>query len=239
MILSKERGWISKWPKRAVFIYSGGMDSTIVMAKLLAEKKMELFPLFINRGQTNIEYERQSARFFEKCFSKKYKGLFHALSEITITIPPKEIKHNLKSYSKKFGYPLRNTVLQMVGVQYAISVSEKLKKRVSSVLCAQVDDDPFPHSKLIALRATTLDVCQGLGEWDWQITSPTIDPLLSKTKFGKTEMVQWANEHGLLVEKTRSCYSPDKDHCGKCLTCKRRQKAFFEAGITDKTKYSR
>ncbi|MEA3378881.1 MAG: hypothetical protein U9Q69_04545 [Nanoarchaeota archaeon] len=182
--LLKKRGWISHWPTKAVFIYSGGLDSTITMAKLINEKKIEIYPLFINRGQTNLKFEKKSVLFFEKYFLKRYKNLFHNITEIKINIPPKEIKDQLKFYTQKFGHPLRNTILQMIGAQYAISLSTPLK-RITTVFCAQVPDDPFPHSTLKSLRATTFDICQGLGEWDWQITSPNIDPILSSEQWDK------------------------------------------------------
>jgi len=236
-ILLRKRGWISKWPQSAVFIYSGGMDSTVTIAKLLEENRIEIFPLFINRGQSNVRYERQAAKFFEKYFRIHYRDLFHDLTEIAINVPPNEIKDQLRKYSTEFGYPLRNTILQMVGVQYAISLSQKSKRKINSVFCAQLDDDPFPHSKLVSLRATTIDVCQGLDEWDWQITSPNIDILLSKIKTGKKEMVQWAYEHNLPIEKTRSCYSNKKIHCGICSACRRRKEAFIHAGLPDITEY--
>ena len=238
-ILSDKRGWISKWPKRTVFIYSGGMDSTVTMAKLLEEKKMEIFPLFINRGQSNLKYEKKATEFFGRYFKAHYGNLFHDQTEIAVNIPPREIKDQLRAYSTKFGYPLRNNILQMVGVQYAISLSQTLGQDINSVLCAQLDDDPFPHSKLISLRATTVTVCQSLDEWDWQITSPNIDALLNKKKTGKKEMVQWAYEHDLPIEKTRSCYSKKEINCGACLTCRRRKQAFIDAGVPDPTKYQK
>lgn len=238
-ILLDKRNWVSRWPKRIVFIYSGGMDSTITMAKLLEEEKIEIFPLFINRGQSNLKYERRAAKFFERYFKNNYGNLFHDLTEIAVNVPPKEIKDQLRGYSTKHGYPLRNNILQMVGVQYAISLSQKLKRKINSVFCAQLGDDPFPHSKLISLRATTVNVCQSLNEWGWQVTSPNIDVLLDKARPGKKEMILWACEHHLPIEKTRSCYSNKEKHCGVCLTCRRRKEAYVVAGVLDTTEYQK
>lgn len=235
-ILLHKRGWISKWPRRAVFLYSGGMDSTITIARLLEEKGIEIFPLFVNRGQSNLKHEKQAAKFFEKYFKAHYRELFHNLIEISVNIPPSEIKDQLREYSTEFGYPLRNNILQMIGVQCAISLSQK-SKNINSVFCAQLDDDPFPHSKLISLRATTVDVCQGLNDWNWQITSPNIDTTLSKIKTSKEKMIRWAYAHNLPIEKTRSCYSSQESHCGVCLACKRRREAFADANVPDDTKY--
>lgn len=236
--LLKKRGWISRWPDKTVFIYSGGMDSTITIARLLEEKNIEVFPLFIDRGQSNEKYEKQSALFFSDLFSKKYPNLYHELHQIKINIPPVEIKDNLRLYSKEHGYPLRNTILQMIGVQYAISLLIG-GNEIKSVFCAQVSDDPFPHSTLGSLRINTINICNGLEEWDWQVTSPNIDLELTDELIGKTEMISWADKNNLPIEKTRSCYTSDPDHCGECLTCKRRKTAFRAAGVIDKTKYAK
>jgi len=236
-LLLKKRRWISRWPKKAVFLSSGGLDSTITINRLLEEKRVEIFPLFINRGQTNIKYELKSALYFEDYFTSKYKGLFHSLQKVKLGVPPKELKDNLRDFSKQYGYPLRNTILQEIGVQYAASLRSK-GIDVRSIFCAQVPDDPFPHSSLESLRATTYCVCQNMGEWDWQITSPNIDPYLYPVPSFKVEMIQWAAEHKLPMEKTRSCYTPNENACGVCLTCKRRKEAFFIAKIKDPTIYT-
>lgn len=235
--LFKKRGWVSRWPEKTVFIYSGGMDSTTTIARLLEEKNIEVFPLFIDRGQSNGKYEKQSALFFDDLFCKKYPNLYHKLFQIKINIPPAEIKDNLRPYSKEHGYPLRNTMLQMVGVQYAISLLAE-SVVIKSVFCAQVFDDPFPHSTLSSIRVNTINICNGLEEWDWQITSPNIDPELTNKPIGKMDMITWADKHNLPIEMTRSCYTSGPYPCGKCLTCRRRKEAFTKAGITDKTKYA-
>lgn len=234
--LKNKRGWISQWPQKVVFIYSGGMDSTITIAKLLTERKIEIFPLFINRGQTNLVHERKSVQFFNKFFKEKYDGFYHDYFEINVNIPPVEIKEKLKPYTEKHGHPLRNTILQMVGVQYAISLLSS-GHEIKSVFCAQVPDDPFPHSTLTSLRVNTINICNGLDEWDWQITSPNIDPILSKEQLFKIDMVKWADNNGIPLERTRSCYTPDPKPCGVCLTCRRRREAFKLAGVTDRTVY--
>ncbi|MBN1168554.1 7-cyano-7-deazaguanine synthase [Candidatus Woesebacteria bacterium] len=234
-ILVTKRGWVSHWPQKAVFIFSGGMDSTSTIARLLSEKKIELFPLFVNRGQTNLEYERKSVIFFNEFFKKEHPDLYHDYFELETDVPPSHIKESLKLYTKKHGHPLRNTILQMLGVQYAISLFSK-KCEIKTVFCAQVPDDPFPHSTLTSLRANTVNVCENLGEWDWQVTSPNMDPLLSED-YGKTEMIRWCSKNNIPLDKTRSCYSEKPMHCGVCLTCTRRKEAFKIAKVEDKTSY--
>lgn len=62
-------------------------------------------------------------------------------------------------------------------------------------------------------------------------------PLLSLSKAG---IVQAAAAQGLDMGLTWSCYDPTPDgkHCGRCDSCRLRQKGFAEAGIADPTIYA-
>jgi 7-cyano-7-deazaguanine synthase len=62
-------------------------------------------------------------------------------------------------------------------------------------------------------------------------------PLLALTKAG---IVQAAAAEGLDMGMTWSCYDPTEDgkHCGRCDSCRLRQKGFSEAGVADPTIYS-
>lgn len=62
-------------------------------------------------------------------------------------------------------------------------------------------------------------------------------PLLNLSKSG---IVQAAAAAGLDMGLTWSCYDPTADgkHCGKCDSCRLRQKGFAEAGVPDPTAYS-
>ncbi len=62
-------------------------------------------------------------------------------------------------------------------------------------------------------------------------------PLLALSKAG---IVQLAAREGLDMGLTWSCYDPTPDglHCGRCDSCRLRQKGFAEAGIADPTGYA-
>lgn len=62
-------------------------------------------------------------------------------------------------------------------------------------------------------------------------------PLLHLSKAG---IVQAAVENGLDIGLTWSCYDPTPDgrHCGRCDSCRLRQKGFAEANVPDPTIYA-
>lgn len=244
-LLINNRGFVSKIPdnKKIVMIISGGLDSIVTAARLMEDYGLEIFPIHIQRGQKNKKYEKKSVMFFTKYFQKKYGNKFHNPQIINSNIPPLEFKDLLFSYNKNNGYPVRDTLMLLLGVQYAVAISEKFNTKIRTVYSANVFDDPFAHCSLVSLRADTLCTCINLDDWQWQISSPNVDPfLLKKTKnFDKTEEIIWASKHKIPIEKTVSCYqigkNTDNMSCGFCKACIRRKEAFKKAQIKDFTKY--
>lgn len=243
-ILLDGRGFVSKRPKSkcVVMIVSGGLDSVITSARLIEDYELELFPLHIHRGQTNTNAENKSVDYFTKFFQKKYgENRFHTPMKISVNVPPYEFKQDLIPYTKEKGHPMRDPTMQLLGVQYAVAASQKYSKDIRTVYCAIVPEDYFPHSTLQGLRVNTLNACVNMGDWEWQISSPNIDPFLSSEPFGKVQEIEWAMKHGIPVGKTISCNNASEKTsylaCGNCTSCSRRSEAFTNAGFTDPTRY--
>lgn len=92
-ILVMRRCKVVKFPEPGtpvVVIHSGGMDSTANMAILTEEFGLKIYPLFINRGQTNLKWEKKSVNFFDDFFQKKYGDLYNKSFEIKLNIPPEK-----------------------------------------------------------------------------------------------------------------------------------------------------
>lgn len=240
-ILMDKRGYVSRWPKDkvTVLILSGGLDSVIMAARLM-DMGFTIYPLHIERGQTNFRAERASIERFTKIFNRRFPGKFKATTYIKLNIPPTEFKPDLAEYTKKSGHPLRDTMLQMAAVQFAVSLRSR-NILVKTVFCAVMPEDYFPHSNLTSIRATNVAVCQNTGDWDWLISSPNIDKYLEKEPITKPKEIEWAENHGIPIEYTVSCNdaSPDTDNlnCGNCSSCARRKEAFINAGVDDRTQY--
>ena len=243
-ILKAKRGYVCRWPKEktAVMIVSGGLDSTITSARLIEDYGLELFPLHIQRGQTNAVAEEKSVNYFTRYFQNKYgKDKYHKPMHISVNVPPKEFKPDLLPYTKLKGHPMRDPIMHLLGVEYAVAASLISEKKIKTVLCAIVPEDYFPHSTLEGLRATTLSICLNMGDWEWQVTSPNIDPWLSKQMFNKNDEIVWGMKRKMPLGETISCNDASLKTsylaCGSCLSCDRRKAAFKKAGFDDPTIY--
>lgn len=186
--------------------------------------------------------EKKSALYFNDFFIKKFPKKYNNIFEVNVDIPLKNLKNDLQNYMHNNGYPLRDTLLEMMAVQYAVALSEKTNSHIKTIFSANVIDDPFPHCALQAMRSTTINVCENLNDWEWQITSPNIDKNISKSTFTKVDEIKFCYSNDIPIEKSISCYKPKFInnkiyHCGECLACMRRKKAFNDAKIEDKTLY--
>jgi 7-cyano-7-deazaguanine synthase in queuosine biosynthesis len=247
-IFKLRRCKIIKFPGQGtpvVVVHSGGMDSTINMAILMEEFGLKIYPLFINRGQTNLKWEKASVDFFDDYFSKKYPELYNKSFEIKINIPPDEYKDELRAtrdlqdnlqMRTRIAFPSRNPAMILMAAEYAYSMQSK-GIFPKTIFTSFMNDDPPRHSTLTAIRMMNLITCQIMGDYNWQIISIPLERELDNY-YGKDYYLNWAVEHNLPIEKTRSCYRDQPEHCGTCFpACQNRKAAFKRAGILDKTIY--
>ena len=238
-LLLEKRGWISKLPesKKCVMLISGGYDSIMTSARLIKDYKMELYPIYIDRGSRNREGELASIKFFEKYFQKTFgKNSFHKTFIPNISVPPKEIKEQLQEYAKVHRYPMRDFIMQMFAVQYAASLGEDVRTICNGVISTD------SIASVTINRINTLAICEMTKEPEWNILSLNIDPEISKKSFCKNDEIKWAHENSIPDEATMTSWTPIKKngvlyHCGECYACAERKNGFKNAGFVDKTKY--
>lgn len=197
-LLKANRGYVSKRPTEAVFLFSGGLDSTIIMAYCMEEWETTVHPLFVNRGQRNLVDERGAVEFFDDYFKANYLDTYNRVEQLDLEIPPHPIKDGLKGDRKKEkGYPMRDAVLQNYAIQYATSIG------VTTVLLGYIPEKSWPDGRLVSHRAQTLSACINMGdEWEWQITSPMVDPKLETELKTKDDLLKYAVENDIPYRKT-------------------------------------
>lgn len=247
-ILLFRRGYTFKLPEPGSSVVagvSGGLDSVINLAVLMEELEFKVYPFFINRGQTNYKWEKESIQFFNNYYKKRYPKLYNDCLEIKLNTPANEYKEFLRETKdlkdnpflrSTVAYPARNPIIALTGMEYAYSLQSQ-KKYIKTIFTTHTADDPVLHSSLTVLRTDNLLMCQITDDYNWLFTSIPMEVEL-QNYYGKSRYVKWGSENGIPLEYTRSCYKDETNHCGVCApACVNRRKAFEEAGVEDFTKY--
>ena len=238
-VLNNARGYVFRIPQNqpVVALVSGGLDSAVAVDKIIREWGVHVYPIFIRRKARAEKYEEKAFDELVNFYMKKHPKNFKQSYKISAVIPPLELKSYFKkSTLKSIGYPLRDANLQNVGVQYAYALNEKYRLNIKTVLIAMSPDETFPHCSILALRAQTLTACIDTNDWEWQISSPFIEPVSGK-QMRKKDIMLWAVKYGIPLGATRSCVSGFKYPDGTCQECLWRLKAFQGAGVRDPLHY--
>ncbi len=246
-IFRKKRGYVAKMPKEGSSVticVSGGIDSICQLFILINEFKLEVYPCFLKRKQTNFKEEIKAVKFFDKLFLKKFPSLYHKTKIVNIETPPKDYKDLLRATKelqdnpllrRDISYPARNPIIYLTAMEYAYSLQSK-KINIKTIFGAFPNSDYLYHSSLTALRSLNLLICHITHDWDWQVISIPIEKEFDNC-YDKEVYIKYCCENDLPLEKTRSCPKGGKIHCGECIACWDRRNAFKKAKIEDKTKY--
>lgn len=216
--------------KIVVPIYSGGLDSTVLLY-LLLQKGAELKPLAVNYGQRHgreIEAaEDFCARLGLDLEVADLSGIRHLLAGSSQTSPDVAVPegHYAEESMKQTVVPNRNMIMLSVAAGYAISLGAP----AVAYGAHNGDHAIYPDCRNVFGSAmdTVLQLC------DWQpvrLWRPFVDAT-------KADIVALGESLGVPMHLTWSCYQGGLRHCGKCGTCVERREAFQLAGVTDLTPY--
>lgn len=104
-ILKDKRGYVVKMPRKGesvVACLSGGQDSVANTGILLKEFGLNVYPFFINRGQSNYKHEKKAVDYFNRFYKNKFPKLYHNYKEITAMTPGAEYKDLLRKTIKEW-----------------------------------------------------------------------------------------------------------------------------------------
>lgn len=101
---------------------------------------------------------------------------------------------------------------------------------ISSIEIGVLKSNPFHDSSKVFFKRMSQVLSLGL-ETELEITAPF-------HKLKKEDVILLGKK--LVLDATFSCINPKGyEHCGDCNKCMERKKAFFSAGVLDKTKYKK
>jgi len=241
-ILQKERGYVSRIPEGepVIALYSGGMDSTVMINKVIEEWDVDVFPFFVKRGARAEAYEETAFDYFEEFYQSRFPRKMCKGAKLEMEIPPSQFKRYFPTeLSLTVGHPLRNSTMANLAVMYAVALNGELGTDIKTILVASVrDDNTEPELGPLSLRSNTLNTCIQMGDWSWQVISPFTDLKLVEKPLEKVDLLRYAISNAIPLEKTRTCFSADELADGSCFACEKRLRAFELAGIEDPAEYN-
>lgn len=222
--------------KKAVCVFSGGLDSTAT-ASYLKHKGYQLYLLSFDYGQrarNELYIGKELAsilkaeyKMLDITFMKELYGNSNLLTNDDGEIP--------SMFNYNIVVPIRNAVFLTIASAYAFSIKADIV-----AYGAHLDDEPnYPDCR--KSFAKTLEHALNLAEEDGintnirnkiEIWSPAVEGL------SKRDLVRLGYKLlGDNIFRTWSCYNNLSLHCGRCESCMNRMKAFKDAGIKDQTIY--
>lgn len=218
---------------KTIICFSGGLDSTVLLAALRAEKH-EVKCLSVNYGQRHVK-ELEAAKMITSYYGIEHrvadlsslKPLLAGSSQTSDSMPVPE-GHYTAENMKQTVVPNRNMLLLAVAGAWAASL------KYNNVAYAAHGGDhaiyPDCRPEFTEAMRDALRIC------DWQPIK-LLRPFLFPKPLSKGEVVKIGFDLGAPLISTWSCYKGEELHCGKCGTCVERKEAFQQAGVSDPTHY--
>ena len=217
--------------KKAVCLFSGGMDSAVCLYAARNEG-YEVTALSFDYGQRH-EKEVEAAHSLTQAlripqhvirFKLPWKG--SALLERDGKIPESRDPDKMPKAIPSTYVPTRNSIF----LSFAFSCAEAEKAEAIFFGANAIDYSGYPDCRPEYLEAFAKAMTQGTkagaeGE-RIEIKAPLI-------RFTKKDIVLLGVKLGVPFEKTWSCYAGGDKPCGVCDSCILRAKGFREAGIPD------
>lgn len=224
--------------KKAVVLYSGGLDSTTCMAIARAEGFAPYAMSFAYGQRHTIELDK----------ARRYAPLMGAVEHQLVEIDLRRIggsaltsalgvpKEGVQEGEIPVTYvPARNTIF----LSFALGWAEVLGAFDIYIGVNALDYSGYPDCRpeyiaafeTLANLATRAGV-EGSGRY--RIHTPLI-------ALPKAEIVRRGLDLGVDYALTHSCYDPTPEGlaCGRCDSCRLRLKGFAEAGVPDPVRYVR
>ncbi|MDY0291153.1 MAG: 7-cyano-7-deazaguanine synthase QueC [Desulfuromonadaceae bacterium] len=222
--------------KKAIVLYSGGLDSTTCVAIARAQG-YAVYGLSFSYGQRHSVELEKAKEFAPKLGIVQHLVLDVDIGQIggsaltaDIDVPTAELDHEHIPITY---VPARNTIF----LSYALAWAEVLQCFDIFIGVNVVDYSGYPDCRPEFIEAFTrmanLATKAGVEQQGaYTIHSPLIH-------MSKAEIIRTGTDLGIDFAHTHSCYNPDLKGraCGKCDSCALRLRGFHAAGLEDPLEY--
>ena len=221
--------------KKAVVLFSGGLDSTTVLVYAM-KQGYDIYPLTFSYGQRHAIEIKQSERTLEKY------GLLNRQTVFSIDLTPfvncslinknLEVPEFAENRIPSTYVPSRNLIFLSVASGFAETLgAEKIFIGVNSV-----DYSGYPDCRPEFVDAFNKTIAVGTKqgvESGIKVEAPILN-------MSKKEIIELGMSLGVDYSLTHSCYNPTPDglSCGVCDSCRLRLEGFRQAGFEDPLKYT-
>jgi len=215
--------------KKAVVLLSGGLDS----ATMLYRAKSEGFApycLIFEYGQRHRKEIEQAKKIskYAKCpyqlMTIRLPWQGSSLLDKTKRLPQQKTIDAKKIPSTYV--PARNIIF----LSFSASYAEAIGARAVFIGANAIDYSGYPDCRPEFFKAYQLMLAKGLKTGVQGKTIKIHTPLVHKTK---AQIIRMGMKLNVPFDLTWSCYQGSKKPCGKCDSCRLRQKGFEGANIKD------
>lgn len=216
---------------QTIAIFSGGLDSTVLLHQLLAAGD-QVLALSVDYGQRHrcelIHAEQIAAQLgvrWQLADLSAIRPLLAGSSQTSDDVPVPH-GHYAAENMKQTVVPNRNMIMLAVAAGWAIS-----EKADRVAYGAHAGD----HTIYPDCRPEFADAMRNaIGLADWH----RIDLYCPFIEVNKADIVRLGAKLQVDFAATWSCYAGGDQHCGLCGTCVERKEAFEKAGVSDPTQYA-